>query len=199
MDDKKRKRLYLAGALIVAVTFLTSYLAFGNNNTASGLASSTTTQPCNGTVFVTGSANGIITGYSSSVLVVSSNTNSLFLSKLGTYLSALQANGSIVAYQPYPNSSFGVYLSAMGAYQLAHMLRGFSNDTATIATEHVTLPSPLVLYYFSQPVEVYMPVRNYSVVTGTPLPINALAALKVGALVDASGRICNNEVSVSAT
>lgn len=195
MDAKAKRWVYLIGAIVVAAFFITSYAAFGNNNVGTGV-SSTTTITCGG-YFVTGTTNSIITGYGSSIALSSTNQNSTFISNLTSKLDALQTNGSISEYRLYNNGTFGIYLSSINAYAMQILLKHISSQLYVNGTEYVALPQSVLLYYSGNPVNILLPTQNYTITTNTLLPLNSTVLLKVYALVNANGIVCNNQISVT--
>lgn len=195
MESKSKKRLYLIGAIVVAVMFVTSYAAFGNNNVGTGI-SSTTVASCGG-YFVTGTVNSVIIGYGSSVAVTSTNQSTIFISNLTSRLGDLQANGSISEYRLYDNGTFGVYLASINAYALQILLKNISSQLHVNGTEDVALPHTVLLYYSGNPIHIVLPIQNFTITTNALSQLNSSATLKVYALVNKTGIVCNKQVSVT--
>ena len=152
VEAKTKKMIFFIGAIFVGVIFLTSYAAFGNNN--SGNASTTTVKAAapQPTIFATGYANAVVTGYAQVADVKPKNNANSTLNTLDALMSKLEANGSIDNYV-YMNNSYDVYSSSLSAYALQGFLDSALNSSNSVtvgSTADILLPASIsmVLYQF---------------------------------------------------
>lgn len=150
-----------------------------------------------GGYFVTGTVNGVISGYGSIVGVTTTDQNSSFITNLTDRFNNLQSNGSISEYRRYSNGTFGMYLASMNAYSLQSLLSKVSSQLHVNGTEYVMLPQSVLLYYNGNPLHIELPTQNYTVATNSLSPLNSNVMLKVYALVNANGMVCNNDLSLT--
>ncbi len=181
MDQDKRKRLiFLIGALFVGIMFLSSYGAFGNN---SGTASTTTapTSSIPATYFVTNNfTNGTIYSYSNiTVKFVSNVSNATLL------LNSLELNGSLESF----TGSGNVYKISLGNMSIEDLNRFFSSRGIIVnmsGSAMIGVPKNVVLYYSTKgesiPVNVTLPVHNFSepmriLPIGSNVPVHIIATV----------------------
>ncbi len=199
MNEKTKKVLLGAGAIFVAVIFLTGFIINGGsvNSVPSGGK-----QPSRKNVsvaFASGAVNVIVTGYGSAVII--NVVNQTDASYLNSMLSSMQNNGSVETYSVAGNS-FRIYLSSINAYQFVSNLEGSlgSNSFSASSTEYLRLPKTGVLYFNGQPLQVQFSGSTYPLpTTSTAAPnstirafVNALIAYQNGTYV-----VYNNNISVT--
>jgi len=196
LDEKSKKRLttFLL-SLFVAVIFIGSYAAFGNIST--GNSTSTTTVHIGQTYFVTGSANAVVSGYSSAaeVQVIGNDT---IVSMVGNTLTQLQNNGSVSSYFQY-GTGYNVFLNSYSPYQLQQLLYGMypTNTIRVNSSTYVSLPKTIPLYYSTQQVQVGLPGRNYSVSMAPIIAIGSNVPVAIKAIIFANGTLYNNQITVN--
>ena len=195
MDKSKRKNVILfIGSMVVAIMFITSYVAFGSNGP---VASTTTVKPHNTSV-VFGSANAIVEGYQSSLVVTLKQKNDS--SALNQTLSGLEANGLIASYSQETGNIFSIYLAAnFSAYQFQQYAANAipQNALQINATEDVRIPNTLQLYYYGRQLTVYTQITNFTV-SGTMLqPVGANVPVKIQALITSNYTVYNSNIQVS--
>lgn len=194
MDDKTKKIIFSVGSLFAALIFITSYAAFGNNTAAN---SSTTSIGSANTVFVYGSANGVIVNYSYTAYISAPNDK---LAALNSTLGTLEANGSISNYVAVNSTTYQAILSTINPYQLYTYLSSAlnSSNVSVDGYAYVTLPSTITMYYSTGlQVPISFPQKNYSVPLTKTYPIGSNVPLKVQVLVTTNGKIYNNQIRLS--
>ncbi len=193
MEEKTKKIVFFIGSLFVAVIFLSSYLAFGNNNTSAQGSTTTTVRPVQ-TVFVTGSVNGTVSGYGSLAnLTVNASQKGI----AGNVLSSLEANGLV---DSYISTGYGyqVALYNLSAYSLGQEVAMAAGNSVSVgAATYLILPSTVTLYYSKEPVTVVVPSTNQTVFIGNVPKVGAKANLTVSALVGSTGVVYDNQFRVS--
>ncbi len=156
MDGEKRKKtIMFIGSMIVALMFVTSYLAFGNNN--SGVSTTTYTTTIKGsTLVVSGETNATIVNYTPNFRITLNNASQANLNELNVTLSHLLSNGSITNMVPEGNNSYALYAGSLDTYRLYGLLdsRPIGNYLTWNVTADVTLPNSLILYYGSHALNV---------------------------------------------
>ncbi|HUC39180.1 MAG TPA: hypothetical protein VL944_03565 [Candidatus Acidoferrum sp.] len=192
MDAKKRKAALFIGAIVIAVMFVTSYVAFGSN----GGASSTTTSIGQAAYPVFGTVNALVTGYGSTLTVFL--TNSSVGGALNTTLTNLEANGSIANYLSTP-SEFIIYASGSNAYSLQQLFGSTlpANSIRINATEKIMIPQTITLYYYGQAIRTYPNIFNFTISSAALQPIGANTTVNVQALVTSTGQVYNNNLGVT--
>lgn len=198
MDAKKKKLIFLVGAIFVAIVFLSSYAAFSNNNSGS---TSTSTVKSQQTYFFTGSSNAIITNYSDIAYVTLPNSTNSSNYNLTGILSKLEANGSVENFA-YTNSSYEVVLSTISAYDLQKVLYNDTGTNNTInvgSTTYVELPPKVVLSYTNstQTIPVYLTNRNYSIYMKNVEKLGSSVNVSISTLLESNGSIYNNQFRVT--
>ncbi len=197
MDEKLRKRLMFLGTLFVAIAFISSYAAF---NYSTSTVTSTTTTTATKTYFVSGTANGTVSGYSNGALVLlNRSANASVGNATVKILSGLEANGSISSYIEL-NNSFQVLLSTINAYSLEQLVdTGLgSNSIASVnASSYIVLPSRMTLYLNTQSVAVTLQQTNFSINLYPISPVGTKVKLKINALVAPNGTVYDNQVILS--
>jgi len=201
MDQKLKKRLLTIGSVFVAIIFLTSYASYANNNT--GQTTSTTTIGNVQTYFVSGTANAIVSNYSSSlnIILINASQNSSTYDMISSVLGNLQLNGSVLNYF-YNIGRYQVYLgSGIDAYGMQSLLnKTVSNKNFKVeATSYVTLPSTLRLFYQDTAVDIFIGGKQYPVTIVPPRPINSTVKVTVQALVTANGIPYQNNIRINYT
>lgn len=194
LNTRTKQLLMGLGTLFVALAFVSSILAYGNNNAQT---SATTSIAAVKTYFVAGSVNAIVSGYGSTASITVSNQIANGTAIIGNVLSNLQSNGSISNYLVQTNS-FQVFLAKMNPYQLQTLVDGAVNSSGLnfTASTYVTLPKAIKLYYNTQAIPVYPQQLNYSE-SITPLPsLGSNISVNVQALVVANGTIFDNNIKV---
>jgi hypothetical protein len=194
LDEKKKKLIYFLGTLFVAIAFVSSYAAVGSFATTSTVT--TTIAVPSKTYFVSGTANGVVSGYSSSAVLVLRNAN--LSSAASNALAALEGNGSISSYLSM-NGSYQVLLSSMNAYSLQQDINrrlNSSNATYVNASTEIVLPSKVYLALGSQTVAVTLPQRNYSINVYPLMPLNATIRFNLNAIIAGNGTIYNNQLTL---
>lgn len=197
MDTKTKRLIFFIGSIFVAIIFLSSYAAFGNN--ASGTSSTSTVKPQQ-TFFSTGTSTAIVVNYSDIANITLRNGSNASNVNMTDILSRLQANGTIQNYI-YSNGNYQVILYGISAYGLRQLLYGNPKLNGTVdigATTYVTLPKTITLYYGGQqPINVYLNGRNYSVYMNNVEPEGSVINVSISALLTANGSIYNNQLRVS--
>lgn len=196
MQESAKKKLYGLGALFIAVIFIFSYAAFSNNG---GPPTSTTTVGSANTIYVYGTANGVIVNYSYYAYITVVNKSQA--SKLNDTLGNLVANGTINDFQPTNSTGYEAILSTVNPYQLYIYLANTLNYTnvSVGAPAYVRLPANISMHYAGSisPVPISFPPKNYTFYLVKVAPINSSVPLMVSALVTTRGQIYNNEVKLS--
>ncbi len=194
MDPKKKKLIYFLGTLFVAVAFVSSYAAVGSFATTSTVT--TTIAAPSKTYFVSGTANGVVSGYADSAILVLSNTN--FSSDTSNVLTALEDNGSISSYLDL-NGSYQVLLASMNAYSLQQVVNkklASSNAVYVNTSTYVMLPPKVQLALGSQIVPVPLSQRNYSINIYPLMPLNTTIKFNLNAIIAGNGTIYNNQLTL---
>jgi hypothetical protein len=193
LDEKKKKLIYFLGTLFVAVAFISSYAAVGSFASTSTV---TTTITASRTYFVSGSANGVVSGYSNGATLVLSNSS--FSAKAGNVLTALEDNGSISSFIDL-SGNYQVLLSTMNAYSLQQYMDkqlNSSNATSVNASTYIALPSKVELFLGSQAIPVTLTQTNYSVSIYPLLPLNTTVKFNLNAIVSGNGTVYNNQLTL---
>jgi hypothetical protein len=182
MDSEKRKKMVLfVGSLLVAVMFLTSYLAFGNNTTQQTTTPTTTVLNVQ-TTFVSGIVNATVFNYSQhfTLKLAGSNTSSVSLNSM---LSNMEANGSIESYNVY-NTSLSIYPGRLNVFEVYDAIASrLAYAPAINATAFIILPSTMTLYYGSYAYTVLSGNSSYAIPVSHLVPIGNALRVKVNALV----------------
>ncbi|MEM0150045.1 MAG: hypothetical protein QXW10_04070 [Candidatus Micrarchaeaceae archaeon] len=191
--DKKKKLIFLIGALFVAAMFLSSYGAFGNNNSAA----KTTTVPQKSSsaklYFVANNyTNATIYGYSNATITFLGNSSN---SSIAAFLSKLSSNGSISDYIG-SGYSYKLYLSNMTVQGLRQALLRFNLSANISATSLVSLPKSVVLYYMGTPLNATLAFTNFSISTSNIMPIGSKIPVHITAFVFQNGTVYNETLSV---
>jgi hypothetical protein len=199
MDAKRKQLVFLVGSILVAVIFLSSYAAFGNNGTATA---STTTVKAQTTYFATGSSNGTITNYSDVATLTLYNSSNTLKTSVINLISHLEANGTVQNYAA-SNGSYEIVLASISPYDLQQFLYNKTNSTSNslgiAATSYVELPQNITLYYTNVPVPVYLTNRNYSIYLQRVKPIGSKINVSISALLAKNGSIYQNNFRVSSS
>ncbi len=194
MDRSKRNKIIMfLGSVVVAVMFITSYAAFGNNG---GTTVTTTVKPTK-TYYVSGSTNALVTGYGSeATLVLKNNSQSNYINLT---LSKLESSNYIYNYNKFGNSYLVELSSNFSSYNLQIYLSNsiYSNSIQLNATENVKIPDVLDLYNYGSLVHIYTTNTNFSISKYVLVPINSIIPVNVQAIVTANGTVYNNSISVS--
>jgi hypothetical protein len=182
MENDKRKRvLFLIGSIIVALMFVSSYAAFGNNGS---VQTTTTTTTIGYTIPVFGTANAVVIGYGSKFTIYLSKNASSNL--INSTLSNLQLNGSISNYIGL-QKVFTIYAGNMSSYSLLGLLNKAMPQNSIIAnvSENVTLPTSILMTYPStgRQVEAYFYHRNAIVYRGSFSAIGSNTPVHISALI----------------
>ncbi len=199
MDDKRRKEIiFFMGSVLVAVIFLTSYVAFGGISTSTA----TTTQQANqSTFFAIGAANAIVVGYSDAAGITLSDP--AYSSEVSNSLNILSSNGiltNVVELNSTYSEVFFQNTSKYNAYDLQQYIYNsiMSNTIAVVnATTLVSLPRSLVMSIAAQKFTISIPKSNYSlqvsplVAEGTLIPVN------IHALVTQGGTIYEGQITLT--
>lgn len=194
MDEKQKKTLYFIGTVVVAIAFVSSYASVGSFATTTS-TTTTITAPSK-TYFVSGIANGVVSGYSNAGTLKLNNLN--LSSETSNILAALERNGSISSYIGF-NDSYQVFLGTMDAYSLQQYVNGqlnYTNATTMNASTYVTLPSSVTGALGGQSVPIKLQHTNYSVSIYPLLPLNATVTFKLNAIVSGNGTVYNNQVTL---
>ncbi len=194
-DEKKanrKKLLFLIGAVVVAVMFISSYAAFGNNSGPGA----TTTSIKQATLPVFGTANAIVTGYASSLTLIVRQGNATGI--INQTLSNLEANNSINDYIQTPGM-FVIYASKSTPYQLQQLFLSKlpANSIAINGTERVAIPKIITMYYYGRPISVYTNTTGFIISTAALKPLNSTITVNVEAIVLESGAVYQNNIQVS--
>jgi len=195
MDTEKRKKLiFLIGALFVAAMFLSSYGAFGNNNSS---AAKTTTVPQKSTTvstyFVTNDyTNATIYAYSNASVQFSRNDSN---SSIELFLSKLSSNGSISDYIG-SGYSYKLYLSNMTVQGLKQALAGSNLSASITSTALISLPKNVVLYYHGKPVSSTLTITNFSIITNNIMPIGSKIPIHITAFVFNNGTTYEENITI---
>ncbi len=192
MDEKRKKTILFIGTVIVAIMFVTSYAAFGNN----GIPTTSTTTQRQTTYYSTGTSNAAVTGYGSSISVVLLNKSAS--NTLNSTISQLEANNTITNFIP---TSRGYVLYAPGnapyVVQQAFLSSLPVNSISLNGSERVVIPNSFILFYYGSAIHVYTNVTNFTVTVSKLSPIGASTRVNIQALVLPNGQIYNNEIQVA--
>lgn len=207
MDSDKRKRaIMFIGTMIVAIMFVTSYLAFGNNSGSSTTSTATTTIRTS-TIVVSGETNATITNYTPNFLIGLSNASAANFNALNSTLSHMLSNGSITNMQPQGNNSFAIYSGSLDTYELYGILSAqpVGNYLAWNATADISLPKYIILYYGPNRLNVsvgsFVSQTHVSSIKplGSKVQVNVLAQVyAVNNAFPAGYQVYNNEIVVTA-
>lgn len=195
MEDKTKKIIFFIGSLFAALIFITSYAAFGNN---SNTTTSTTTVSSANTVFVYGTANGVVVNYSYTTYITASSKNQV--EALNATLNALTANGTVSSYVQVNSTAYQAILSGMNPYQFSRYLSGAFNysNVSVGGLAYVRLPGTVNMYYGAgSAVPVAFPAKNYTVPLLDAVPIGSNVPIKIQVLITTSGTIYNNQIRLS--
>ncbi len=189
--ERKKRYALLLGSIVVAVMFITSYAAFANNGSVP--TSTTTIQET--TYYVTGQANALVTGYSSTLTVYTSNNSTA--SQMQSLLSSMESNGSISNYLTAGNQ-YILYTTGMTPYAAQQAITGSlpANSVAINGTERVQLPQSVSTSYYGKAVTIYPSVLNFTISTPMLLPVGASASVTVHALVLGNGQVYDSNIQV---
>jgi hypothetical protein len=195
MDQKTKKLIFFIGSLFVAVIFVTSYLAFGNNQTQ---PTSTTSVLQANTLLVYGTANGVVMNYSYSafVTVLSKSQHNA----VNATLDALESSGNISSYNPVNSTSYQAVLASINLNQFSSYISSHlnSSNVSVGGYTYIRLPANVLMAAGGgQAVPIAFPQTNYSVYLPKVYPIGANVPLSVQALVTTQGKIFNNQVRIS--
>lgn len=196
MDAKKKKIIFVLGAIFVAVIFLSSYAAFSNNGTA---ATTTSTIKSESTFYAFGSSTAIVTNYSDIANVTLINSTNSSKGQVSNAISELEANGTVQNYI-YTDNSYQVVLSSISPYQLQQFIYNKTNMTNTISvgsTAFVMLPGNVTLYYTNQPIRVSLANRNYSLYISKAVAINTTVNVSISGLLARNGSIYDGQFRVA--
>ena len=190
--ERKRKLALFAGAIVVAIMFLTSYAAFGSN----GTAQSTTTSIKQSTYPVFGNANAVVIGYGSSVSVTLIDINAS--GALNSTLSKLEANSTITNFIPTA-TGFIVYAPGSAPYTVQEAFGSAlpHNAIALNGTESIRIPSSLVLYYYGTETNVHTNTTNFTIPVQELKPTGSNVSVSIRALVLPDGNVYQNNIQVS--
>ena len=194
MDEKGKKLVYFIGMLFVAVAFISSYAAVGNNGVTT--ATSTSTVAPSRTYFVSGAANGIVSGYSNGATLTLENAS--FSAGAANALMALERNGSISSYIDL-SGSYQVLLASMNAYSLQQAmdtLLNSGNATSVNASTYVALPRSIDLYLGKQMVPVTLTQANFSVNMHPLKPLNTTIKFNINTIISANGTVFDNQITL---
>jgi hypothetical protein len=202
MEQKTKRLIFFIGAIFVGIIFLTSYAAFGHNNTTSNDSSSSSTiLKSVQTVFATGKTNGTITNYSAVAYVTPLGLSNSSKNNLSAFMSQLQENGTLDNYV-LTNNTYQVYLSNLSAYRLQQLLYNkfnSNNSVSVTATADLMVPQSVNLYYSnsSPPINVALTSKNYTVSLTGLKSIGMKVNLTVSALITTQGSVFNNQIRLS--
>ncbi|MEM3227762.1 MAG: hypothetical protein QXK65_02350 [Candidatus Micrarchaeaceae archaeon] len=184
MEQEKRKKVILfIGTLIVAVMFISSYVAFGSNTTNQSTTSTSITTPPTHTTFVSGVVNATVFNYSQHFTLRFRNISASAAASLNSTLSHMEANGSVESYVLY-NTSLSIYSGSSGVFGVYNAVSRYLNPSASLnATAFITLPNVMVLYYGSYPFDVLSNNASYAVAVSSLVPVGGTISVKVNALV----------------
>ncbi len=193
---KLKNTILFIGSFMVAVMFITSYAAFGNNNARS--STTTISQSPHGGIFVSGVANAIVVNYSATslILINQKNYNSTY-SNVSNYLAKLESNNTIPYYTEESNGMLVELNSSFNAYMLQQLLlEKFANGTHVNATVYIKLPHFVKFYSGTYGFNVSMPNRTYSISESPLMPLGSNVSVKINALANQSGFITPNSSEV---
>jgi hypothetical protein len=196
MEAKTKKLIYGVGSIFVAIIFIFSYGAFGNNSNAS---TSTTTVGASNTVFVYGNTNGIIENYSQTTYITATGKNEI--EALNVSLGNLEANGTVSNYVPINATYYEAILSTMSPYQLSvYLANALNSSTISVsAYAYVRLPATVyVNYNGGSQIPLKVPAKNYTVyISKSNYSIGANVPVKMQVLVTTAGQIYNNQLRLT--
>lgn len=200
MEESRRKRtIYFIISLVVAVMFISSYAALGNNN----LTTSTSTNQTNSsqkTYFVIGSANGVVTNYTSGATVYTLNASLANPANVSNTLSKLEANGSLSAVTPQNTGNFLVSTQKMNPYVLQEYLyNAYTPNGISVGnvSTYVYLPKVLQLYLpgsTPQKVNVVLTRQNFTVNIAPLQSIGTNVILNIHAAAWANGTVSQLQI-----
>jgi hypothetical protein len=198
LNENRKKQIIFIGTMFVAVMFISSYAAFGNNSNYTS-SSSTTTVSNLKTYFASGAANGIVSGYSRGATVELSNslTNATTGNQIVGILSTMQANGSISSYLEF-NNNFQVLLSTMNAYSLQQILQKKLNtpNVTVNASTYVVLPSRITLIISTIAAQIALSQTNYSISILPLKPPGTSIKININAIVWQNGTVANGQITL---
>lgn len=180
-NDKRKRILFLIGSIIVALMFVSSYAAFGNNGSAQ---TTTVTTTVGYTIPVFGAANAVVTGYGNKFIISLSKNAST--NSINTTLSNLQLNGSISSYIGL-QKTFTIYAGNMSPYYLLELINKATTPNSIIAnvSENVTIPTSVMMTYpeTGRQTEAYFYSRNATLYRSSFSPIGSNLPVHISALV----------------
>ena len=197
MQESTKKKILGLGALIVAMAFISSYAAFGNNG-APNTTTSTTTIKAATTYYVTGNTLASISGYASQLYLTLNKPNSTANDTVTSLLTKMENNNSVSAFINNPNG-FYISLGNATAYSLEQAVSAKlpANSFLVNSTAFLSLPKVVKLYYRGVGLNVSLPALNYSTQFNNPVPIGTQLNVTVAALAAANGSIYNNQIRVT--
>ncbi len=200
LDDKKKKAIMFWGTMLVAVMFISSYAAVGNNNVTS--TRNTTTSTVNVRTYPAfGTANGVIVGYGQgATLMFNKSVNATTGNQIVSLLGSLEANGSINSYNPIANSNFSILLGTANAYGIQQLFRSklsWGNSISVNSTSTLELPSIVKLYVSTQAASVRLSQTNYTVYMYPLRPPGTIVNVSVKATITANGTVYQNQLVVT--
>jgi hypothetical protein len=193
-ESSWKKYAMLAGALFVALIFVSSYTSSSNSP-----GTTTTTKPPN-TYLAIGNAQATITGYGKDAHMSVSNQSNAVAASVSNTLLALESNGSISNYY-HTGGGYQVALSGMDAYSFQQRIRNATSlqQLNVTSTAYLLLPANAMLYVNTYPVNVNMTKRNFSVSLAGIRPVGTSMNISVIAFITANGVIYNNELRINYT
>ncbi|MGC8651826.1 MAG: hypothetical protein ACP5UH_01065 [Candidatus Micrarchaeia archaeon] len=197
-SEKRKKVIFLIGSLIVAAMFLSSYGAFGSNNTAQ--ATTTVAQKAATSARTYYLSNNYVNAtiyayYNASVVFNRSVSNS----SIAAMLSTLSANGSISDYIG-AGHSYKLYLSNMTVPSLKQALIVHNLSATITTTALIRLPSKIALYpgglyQGGYAINGTFTDTSFSVITSNILPIGTKIPVHINALVFGNGTVDGSNVT----
>jgi hypothetical protein len=181
----------------VAVIFVTSYAAFNNNGAP---PATTTTVGAVNTIYVYGTANGVVVNYTSQALITVTNKSQM--SELNTTLGVLEANGT-VNFASYNSTTYEAVLSGINTYQLYLYLSNSLTDANIIVggPAYIRLPGTINMHYSASSTlfPITFPPRNYTVNLARTVPIGSAIPIKISAIIETNGTIFNGQIKLTET
>ncbi|MGC8669929.1 MAG: hypothetical protein ACP5TL_02130 [Candidatus Micrarchaeia archaeon] len=193
MDKEKRNKIiFLMGSILVALMFISSYGAFGNNNSMQ----STTTIPQKSsnvkTYYVTNNyVNATIYNYSGISLTFSRNTSNHTISDL---MNALTTNGLISDYVLY-GSTYELMLSNSSAIRIQNYLLSENISANVSATAMIRIPSKVTMFYYNQSINCTTNHNTFYVSLNKIMPLGSKIPVHLTALVLGNGAVYGDNIT----
>lgn len=205
---ERKSLLELVGSIFVALIFLSSYLAFSNNNSGTqGGGGNVKTTTVGQTFYSTGTAVANVSSYGQVLIINSSCANaSAIMTHLSDLMISYESNGSVGNFYSTSGDQMIVQIGNESAYALYRSLSSAIGANASACTTFgsqasVQLPARVSLYVpdakSSVTVTVPNSIRNYAVRLAFSANLTVKVNVTVTALLFQNGTVYNMTVTRS--